>query len=349
MSWRPRHRARYREYTVDTSPPPQILFYIPEKRYDYTKFPTTVNDYWMTSDAVLKEGKYIWTLQTYLYLREAHYSCKLSPKLDQGSIIITHRDFLPAKIIPSKNQLFVCIKADRDAHPFAQIHIIQNIRDRLDIPPFSLLWASHYITHWPQGRLIPRAKERNDAFENIAYFGVDEELGDELKTQSWVERLKQIGLIWHPVYEKDKWHDYSYVDAVVALRNPFKHYDHKPPSKLHNAWRAGVPAILGPESAYIQERKSHLDYIEARSADEAFLKLRELRDNKSLRTAIADHGRARAKEVCPERIVEQWISFIDNVAIPAYYRWHTASVLERWSFYFRRLVRYMRVTRVYNR
>ena len=36
----------------------------------------------------------------------------------------------------------------------------------------------------------------------------------------------------------------------------------KPPSKLFNSWLAGVPAVLGHESAYRAERRSDLDYIE---------------------------------------------------------------------------------------
>ena len=40
------------------------------------------------------------------------------------------------------------------------------------------------------------------------------------------------------------------------------------PSKLINAWLAGCPGILGPESAFQQLRESELDYIEARTVDD---------------------------------------------------------------------------------
>jgi hypothetical protein len=74
------------------------------------------------------------------------------------------------------------------------------------------------------------------------------------------------GLAWRLV-PRQHWHDYSDVDVVVAVRS-FDHND--PPSKFHNAWHAGVPAVLR-ESAYQANRKRDLDYLEVSSADDVML------------------------------------------------------------------------------
>ena len=54
---------------------------------------------------------------------------------------------------------------------------------------------------------------------------------------SWSEKLKDLGLNWQ-VVSRDRWNDYSNVDAIFAVRN-FKQasdYKWKPASKLVNAW-----------------------------------------------------------------------------------------------------------------
>ena len=92
-------------------------------------------------------------------------------------------------------------------------------------------------------------------------------------------------------YDETQWNDYSEIDVIVAIRpNTSSQYPNKPASKLVNAWRAGIPAILGPEIAYREVRKSELDYIEAKNRYEVARAIRRLKDSPELYAGMVENG-----------------------------------------------------------
>ena len=93
------------------------------------------------------------------------------------------------------------------------------------------------------------------------------------------------------MYTGHRWNDYSTTDVIVALRPPeLWAARSKPAAKLQNAWAAGTPAVLSPESAYEELRRSELDYLEARSGAEVAEAVRTLRSNASLYRAMVLNG-----------------------------------------------------------
>lgn len=74
----------------------------------------------------------------------------------------------------------------------------------------------------------------------------------ELQLPAFAARLEALGVAFDVVHKgrAQDWRDYREADVVVAVR-PFDSSLHaaKPPSKLINAWLAGVPALLGAEAA----------------------------------------------------------------------------------------------------
>ena len=239
--------------------------------------------------------------------------------------------------MPNSKQLLICIKADRDKHPFAQLHIVQNPDDDL-----TYMWPRHYLPHWPQGMLIPRDGNRGDRFENIAYFGKKHELAQELKSYQWEEYLCSLGLKWHIITEEHRWHDYSYVDAIIAIRSFDKvnTYNHKPASKLFNAWLAGVPAILPCESAYQKEGRNGVDYIEVSTFKDAMFALKNLKEDIPFREMIMKGCLAQSERIKPETVAEKWKDFLIRKAIPEYEKWIKASPLQQGTFFLKRLYRY---------
>lgn len=276
---------------------------------------------------IFSYGPCCWTLQTYLHLKAAGFPCQFVRKLPKQGIVLAHRDCLPNRLKPGRELLLVCLQADRkQAHPYAQLHIVQNLEQTKRIE------NSHFIHHWIQPGLIPRNLARGNRFENIAFFGTPENLAPELSTPTWQEQIAALGLNWQVVH-RDRWHDYSQVDAILAVRDfTGKTYPTKPATKLQNAWHTGVPAILGNESAFRAERKSELDYLEVNSVEDLLTALRRLRDDQVLRQAIVNNGWQRAQETQTEQLVNDWCQLLTQIVVPAYEQWCSISESAQFAF-----------------
>ena len=337
---------------------PHFYFYLPPSapsEYYPHDLPRTIDSHWksLSSQDDIDSGKFVWTLQTYLHLkadwtvqtylhlRADGFPCELASSLPSEGIVLAHRDFFPDDLKPGPKILLVCILADREGpglagrHPYAQLHVVQNPRDpRLTKP--TKAWPAYYMPYWPQPGLIPRDSRRRDRFEVAAYFGHEDNLAPELRSASWRDCLHDLGLAWRLV-PRERWHDHSDVDVVVAVRSFDQNdYPYKPPSKLHNAWHAGIPAVLGRESAYQASRKRDLDYLEVSSVDDVVSALKRLRDDPDLRRAMAENGHVRAAETTPNRLVGLWRDFLLNEAVPAYEKWRTAPRSGRSTFMMQR-------------
>lgn len=316
---------------------PTVYFYVP-KRLWTKSLPESPEDYWdweiNRTQGAYRSGKYSWTLLTYLHLKSVGFPCELTNKFPDDGVVVTHTDFISTHLKPKSRVLLVCIQADRPRHPYAHLYVVQNFQDATQNSKLTLnrlfFGAKYYIPNWLQPGLIPRDQSRDDRFENVAYFGIEDNLATELKELFWENELAALGLRWHIVGCKG-WNDYSSIDAIVAVRS-FEYqgaYLRKPPSKLFNAWQAGVPAILGREAGFRSQRRSDLDYIEVTSVQDAIAALKRLRDDKELRQAMSKNGQVRAKDVQSENITKQWQIFFIDIVFPAYQKWCWLNSLNR--------------------
>lgn len=318
----------------DGAPSPPIYFYyppgigdgdIPESRGEFARD---------------RPGKYVWTVKTYAYLSKMGFPCRLTHELPDEGIIVTHREFFTNTMIPNRRQLFVCVVADFRRHPFAQLHTVQNPRDPL-LTHASPAWRAAFIPLWPETGLIPRDPARGDLFVNVSYFGLPARLAPQLRSVKFATRLREHGFDFR-IVSRDRWNDYSDTDAVLAVRSFARVSWHKfPPSKLYNSWIAGVPGLLGSESAYQAERRNEYDYFEVCSADEVLETLIRLRDDSRLRAAVARNCAERAAGVDPMRIAETWAAFLNTVAAPAWRDWRRRSAASRMAFRVARVFRYL--------
>ncbi|MBD2744811.1 glycosyltransferase [Coleofasciculus sp. FACHB-1120] len=322
---------------------PPIYFYLPESDWSDINLSVTPDTYQEVYKSGKSTGTYNWIFQTYLRLKADGFPCEIARNMPAEGIVVAWTSSVRHELQPGPKLLLVIVCGDKAKHPYAQLHVVQNrqemlyphvhIGDKYLVPG-----EKYFIPHWPHPGLIPRDRARGDRFENVAYLGRKENLVVELRQPSWQEQMNALGLRFQVVRNPALWNDYSEIDATVAIRslNPKNDYYWKPASKLYNAWMAGVPAILGRESAYQTERKSELDYLEATSIDEVVLALKRLRDDKELRRAIVENGKLRAEELQPDRLVTQWRTFLTDIAVPTYERWCTASNSTRKVFLMRR-------------
>ncbi|MGD2182332.1 glycosyltransferase [Lusitaniella coriacea] len=295
---------------------PPIYFYLPASYYSVSS--NSLKHDWST----LNNGVCVWTVQTCHNLQAIGVPCHLTNTFPDEGIVLAHRDALEGCDLQSKSgAMLICIKAEREGHPAAQLHVVQNSRDRN-------FRNSYFMPHWTQPQLVARDRARGDRFETIAYFGRPENLAPELQDSAWQQKLQEMGLQWRICENREEWTDYSQIDATISVRSFDRRqlsqtncFFCKPATKLYNSWLAGTPAILGCESAFQGERRSELDYLEVSSVQSAIAAIKHLRDNPSLRQAMQENARSRAAEILPQQITLRWHDFLQQVAIPTYQRW----------------------------
>jgi hypothetical protein len=318
---------------------PPIYFYLDPNQVPINNLPQNTQSYWQWqcaehSISPMQSGGCFWTLQTYLYLQEFGFPCKLVTTMPDEGIVFAHRDFLDTSFKPNRKLLLVCLRADVDRHPYAQLHIVQNPYQKINKSPISL-WESYFIPHWPQASLIPRDPQRGNTFENVTFIGNEVNLVPEFQDSSWYEQLDNLGLKFQKKLSHNEWHDHSNIDVVLAIRSLGceNYWRGKPASKLYNAWHAGIPAILGFETAFRSEKKSDLDYLEATSIAEVISALKLLLDNLELRQAMVKNGLIRAKQTEPQEMINKWQNFILNIAVPAYQNWQLMPAWQQQLFF----------------
>ncbi|AFZ48814.1 hypothetical protein Cyast_2876 [Cyanobacterium stanieri PCC 7202] len=279
-----------------------------------------------------------WIFTTYCRIKNAGFPCEIIDYLPEKGIVIADRDTL-GNIYPYLEKLMlICAKGDREYHPSAHLHIVHNMNDQKKI--INSIWNPYYISHWPQPSIIPRKRDRNSLVENIAFIGSRSNICQELLSDKWIKSLEELDCKWYPMFDKNQWHDYSNIDAIVAVRSFDKlHYLHKPASKLINCWQAHVPAILTPESAFLAAKKSDLDFLVVNSIDETIEAVKKLKNNPQLYLAMVQNGQARYKEFSEDKITKDWINFFEKFAIPHYQEWLSMSEIERRTIFSKRYLR----------
>jgi hypothetical protein len=238
-----------------------------------------------------------------------------------------HRDVLE-RTPRGAHPVLVACRADFRSADEADFEVLQNGH-------FTDGRRTFFVPLWPQPGLIPRDATRGDRVENVAFKGYVGNLLPELREEAFGRFLAANGLrlVLDTVVDRDfsqpvgaAWHDYTNVDVVLAMRPAGNgEHTHKPASKLYNAWLAGVPAVLTPDYAFRELRKSPLDYIEVLTVDDAKSALLKLRNDAGLYRAMVDNGRLRARDFTADATADRWQMLLYETLPPlaaAIPRWH---------------------------
>lgn len=268
----------------------------------------------------LCEGNRSWTVQTYLLLRRAGYDVRLSSQLASEGLVLfsnTQKHQLLRQRRELGRAVLVGIRGDRHDSLFADFEFVQNAATADGRRTF-------FIPHWCQVDMIPRDPSRGTTLRTLAFKGVPDSLHADFHAPKWRRFLAARGIDWvcdtkgpEGPTESLAWNDYREVDAVLAVRPKRRDlYFYKPATKLYNAWHAGVPALLGPEIAYREMRRSELDYLEVTDMPSAQQAVERLAGDGQLYQRMIDHGRQRAGEFSFEAITERWRMLLFDVLPP---------------------------------
>jgi hypothetical protein len=191
-------------------------------------------------------GKSSWIVQTWIYLKRLGIPVELGTKPRSDRLNVIHYDDLSLKNVYSPFYFLIAVQADRPRPEMCELRIVQN---QLCIKNHS---EDFWIPHWPQPGLRPRATARGLQFERMAYFGLEWFLAEPFRTEEFRRRLEQIGVQFSLRTTPESWSNYEDVDGVLAVRQVNSLLSSvKPPSKLINAWKAGVVPLMGKEADYM--------------------------------------------------------------------------------------------------
>jgi hypothetical protein len=271
--------------------------------------------------AQFNEGMYCWSLLTYLILKQHGLPVTCSRHCRPDHINLGHAVYL-STMNPQSASFLVSLQADYPRHGWAQAHIVQNkLQRRKD---------SYWIPMWPQPGMIERNPSRREV-QCVAFAGRHYYLsGGE---NAWQVDIAKLGLSFH-MLDPQNWNDYSGVDVLVAIRSfDGRTYPAKPPSKLVNAWLAGIPLVAGNDSAYAQIGRPGIDYIRVGTKQEALDAIRRLQTDQAFYQRIVEAGRERAAEFTRGQCSEKWKELLSGPLTDRYDAWRSRSHMDSflWS------------------
>ena len=280
-----------------------VRFYLPESLLPSAEKRAA----WETGGKItLEQAGTIATAQAWIYrtwVTLGKYGCRaeLVHRIPDSGAVIACAGAIPRPWPASENLFLIDVVADSLPHKDGLVHIVQNAAHARRLP-----W-SVFIPHWPQPDLVPRQKERGGKFERVAFFGDTRNLAPELLSPAWQAEMQRATGALFEIRGAEDWHDYSDVDAVVAVRDfSGKQLLNKPSTKLYNAWIAGVPFIGGTDSAYSADGKAGRDYLVARTPAEVLGHLSELSRSPERRAELVSAGRRKAAQFKEEAIARRW-------------------------------------------
>lgn len=312
------------------SPKMNVHFYLPEKYWPEA----SRQEAWKAGEIspLEQSGKIAcaqcWIYQTWAALRHAGVEIPLSTALPSDGVLVTLTGFFSENFRPPANVFFAGIVADSLPHPGAQLQILQN--------PFHAQRLSHsvYMPLWPQPHLLPRDPARGSRFENICFYGDEQNLAPELRDPQWQKRLADLG-VRLVLRSAAHWHDYRTADAVIAVRGfGTSPYWHKPGTKLYNAWLAGVPFIGGRDSAYVGDGRPGENFLQATSPDALLDQIRRLRDDSTLRERLVVAGHLAGEAFAPAATLSRWKTLLTQDLPARAEAWKIQTTLSRRAFFF---------------
>ena len=307
----------------------QVSFYLPEKYFPSEEWIQA----WKEDRPfpLEKSGKaaaaHAWIYQTWALLTEAGIKTSLVSELPTTGLVLALSGTLDSSF--RSNQLssdffLVDIVADGLPHPAANFHLVQNRAHARRLP------HSQFISHWSQPALIARKASRERLFKKVSFFGDPKNLTPEFFAPSWQQRLKKELSLEFEIRRAAQWHDYSNVDAIIAIRDFSRSRQlHKPATKLYNAWLAGVPFIGGNDSAYRSDGRPGVDYLVAESPQQALEHLRNLKEDPAFRSHLIQNGIESGEKFSRSATLACWKSLIQETLPELAFQWQKKSLSQR--------------------
>jgi hypothetical protein len=164
----------------------------------------------------------------------------------------------------------------------------------------------------PQRGLVPRHPERLGRVRTLGFHGDPSQAPEFLADPAFIEALNDTGVEVR-VADRSTWHDFSEADAVLCMRRTGLPTDHKPPTKLVNAWAAGCIPLVAPERSYTEWATDGHDALAVTDADSVLDACRRLTLPEFV-ASIESRCAVQRELVTRDAILDQWIEVISRAA-----------------------------------
>lgn len=263
-------------------------------------------------------GAAAWVLQGYFRLRgrlPGTVTIGSTPMPDAINVSDAHILRRVRKRVALDRHFIVNILNDKPDYIDADLRVVQN---RNQVRSLRDVW----IPHWPQPGLLPRTPSTRQR-PLLAFFGRPRYgLGSVFRRDVGRE-VEALGYDYREI-PAAHWNDYRDVDVAVGIRSFGSHaYDHKPPSKLVNAWLAGVPFIGGADSAYTQIGTPNDDFLRVTTRQQFLEALERLRGD-DLYDSLVAAGAEAARQYSVEAQINRWITALADKAYQRFNVWDQA-------------------------
>lgn len=272
-------------------------------------------------------GRNSWIAQGYLRLREGleRRGChvRVASRIPSAGIAIAHRDDANDCRVERSGAFLVVVRADRAPVIACDLAIAQN--------GTQLRRGERFLPLWPQPGLRPRDAQRGHRIARLTYHGRPDRLPAWLADPRFLVALSARGVRFESIAKG--WGDYRGTDLVLAVRDDSPAMlATKPATKIYNAWLAGVPVLATAEPAYLEVRRSPLDFVEIASPEDVLAAIDRLRASPGLYQSMIANGREHAREYDIEAIRARWLGLFDREILPAPVRRHvrTGPVRRAW-------------------
>jgi hypothetical protein len=326
-----------------------VNFVIPKsgKYAEYISFSGDIDENW----ALFNNGQWAWIIQTYHRMLEFGVNCKslnfiTTPTPCKDSINVIYTDDYN-RLDNKHNYYCIVIVLDRKVFFPGNTNVIQNKNSVRFV-------NTEYKTHWSQAGLITR---NNNIIKheilNVGFFGIPNNTVDLAK----IIKSAFGGKVKYHEMGPERWNDYSNIDVAIAIRSyDKKTYNNKPPTKLINAWKAGVLFIGGNDSAYDQTGENGVNYLKVSSEKELIINLKYIVENIKFRNDIINNGHNKyLTNYTNEMISNEWILFFES-QVALYLSWkqkpHICKMFETnvnrfFCFYLKLLRRFKIAMKIY--
>jgi hypothetical protein len=171
--------------------------------------------------------------------------------------------------------------------------------------------TQRWIPLLPQRGMVRRSEERRGQVRRMALKSAGNNLPDYINDPDFRIALRNAGVTLRVDTNASSWPNFQDVDLALCVRIGHGNLKgalvaRKPPTKLINAWVAGVIPLVAPEAGYLDLAREGIDALIVRSSLDVIDAVTSLQENPKLLEQLEVGVGQRGVEFAVDRVLRRW-------------------------------------------